>query len=112
MSDNTSQPVLSCRNLGKTFTQGSYKVEVLRGVDFDIYRGERIAIVGASGSSRPAHLLGGLDTPSAGAVTCWAAISHPVGDRRATCATRRSASSTSSTTCCPSFRHWTTWRCR
>jgi lipoprotein-releasing system ATP-binding protein len=71
MSDNANLPVLSCRGLGKTFTQGSYSVAVLNNVDFDIYRGERIAIVGASGSGKSTllHLLGGLDTPTTGSVT-------------------------------------------
>jgi lipoprotein-releasing system ATP-binding protein len=71
MSDNANLPVLSCLGLGKTFTQGSYSVEVLNKVDFSIYRGERVAIVGASGSGKSTllHLLGGLDTPSTGSVT-------------------------------------------
>ena len=68
---NNKTPVLACSGLGKTFTQGSYSVPVLNNIDFAIYRGERVAIVGASGSGKSTllHLLGGLDTPTTGSVS-------------------------------------------
>jgi lipoprotein-releasing system ATP-binding protein len=63
------QPVIVARALKKTY-QGPQPVPVLLGVDLEVHRGERIAIMGRSGSGKSTllHLLGGLDTPSAGQI--------------------------------------------
>lgn len=62
--------VLSCTNLGKTFTQGDYSVKVLNNIHLSVNAGERVAIIGASGSGKSTllHLLGGLDAPTTGKV--------------------------------------------
>ena len=63
--------VLACSGLSKTYGSGAMAVRVLRGIDLRVGRGETLAVIGASGSGKSTllHLLGGLDTPSAGSVS-------------------------------------------
>src|SRR5438874_7778937 len=69
MNEAIHDVVLSCRQLKKTY-QGPQPVPVLLGVDLDIHRSERIAIMGRSGSGKSTllHLLGGLDSPTEGVI--------------------------------------------
>ena len=62
--------ILVASGLRKKYTLGARELEVLRGIDVRVRRGEALVIVGASGAGKSTllHLLGGLDAPSAGDV--------------------------------------------
>jgi len=66
-----SEQILSCVGLYKSFAEGDLKVDVLRGVNLQVSRGESIAIMGTSGSGKSTllHLLGGLDLPNKGEIS-------------------------------------------
>jgi len=66
-----TEPLLSARGLSKSYTMGRRKLEVLRGVDLDVTRGEFLALRGASGAGKSTllHLIGGLDSPNAGNIS-------------------------------------------
>ena len=64
--------VISVKNLRKEYTTGRGRLTLFDGLSFDIVLGEMLAIVGQSGAGKSTllHMLGALDTPSAGDVYC------------------------------------------
>ena len=65
-----NEQFLSARTLVKTYAMGRRSLEVLRGVDLAVARGEFLALRGASGAGKSTllHLIGGLDSPNAGEI--------------------------------------------
>ena len=65
-----SEPLIIARGLGRTYRMGKRNLEVLRGVDLSVARGEFVALRGASGAGKSTllHLLGGLDKPDTGEI--------------------------------------------
>lgn len=64
-------PAIACDALVKIYKAADLEVVALQGLDLTVADGEFLAIVGASGSGKSTllNILGGLDTPSAGAVS-------------------------------------------
>ncbi|NRF61502.1 lipoprotein-releasing ABC transporter ATP-binding protein LolD [Vibrio coralliilyticus] len=63
--------LLQCHNICKTYREGSLDTQVLKGVSFDLKKGELVSIIGSSGSGKSTllHILGALDDTTQGEVT-------------------------------------------
>lgn len=70
MAPTSDAPFIVTRSLVREHRVGPATVRALDGVDLEARRGEFLAVLGVSGSGKSTllHLLGGLDTPTAGSV--------------------------------------------
>lgn len=70
MQSTTAPPIISVRDVRRSYGRGQNRFDALKGVSFDIHAGESVAIVGKSGSGKSTlmHVLALLDAPSSGTV--------------------------------------------
>ncbi|MCX6589028.1 MAG: ABC transporter ATP-binding protein [Acidobacteria bacterium] len=67
---SSASPAIRVRGLTKSISTPSHRVDILRGLDFDVPAGQFVAIMGPSGSGKSTllGLLAGLDNPTAGSI--------------------------------------------
>ena len=82
----TSSPIVSARDLHRTFGEGAAAVHALNGVSVDFPEGMFTAIMGPSGSGKSTlmHILAGLDRPTSGSVTIDGTDLGPLDDAELT----------------------------
>ncbi|MFP4178503.1 MAG: ABC transporter ATP-binding protein [Spirochaetaceae bacterium] len=70
MNKTESDKTVILNQVGKIYANGPEKLHILRGIGFDISKGETIIITGESGSGKSTllNLIGGLDYPSSGSI--------------------------------------------
>lgn len=63
-------PIIQVTGLTRSIDTGTHRVDILRGIDFDVPAGQFVAIMGASGSGKSTllGLLAGLDSPTTGSI--------------------------------------------
>ncbi|MBP1996096.1 ABC transporter ATP-binding protein [Paenibacillus eucommiae] len=85
------EPLLSVRNVRKSFVSGNQNVEVLKGIEMSIDSGRLTMLRGRSGSGKTTllNLLGGLDRPTEGGVYFRSRPLHEWSDKQLTIVRRR-----------------------
>ena len=86
MMHGDRQPIVSVRDVRRSYRMGDAEVHAVRGVSFDVHAGEWLAIVGPSGCGKSTllNLLGVVDAPSAGTIAIDGRATTTMDDARAT----------------------------
>ena len=73
--------MIKVKNLTKSFVHNGKKINVFRNLNFEIHKGESVALLGRNGAGKSTLLkiLGGIDQPDSGSVERDCSISWPVG---------------------------------
>src|SRR5262245_40736861 len=71
MAASPREAVFHARKLSKVYRMGEVEVHALRSVDFELYEGEFVVLLGPSGRGKSTllNILGGLDVPTSGEVS-------------------------------------------
>ncbi|MGC5169009.1 ABC transporter ATP-binding protein [Micromonospora sp. DT81.3] len=77
-------PLISVKDVHKSYGRGQNRFDALKGVSFDIHEGESIAIIGKSGSGKSTlmHVLALLDAPTSGTVALEGVDTRELRGRR------------------------------
>lgn len=69
-NDTGNETIVRIEGLKKAYRRDSFNVDVLKGIDFDVHKGDFIALMGPSGSGKSTllNLLAGIDRPSSGRI--------------------------------------------
>lgn len=90
----TAMSILSVKSLYKVYGRNESEVRALDGVSFSVEEGELLSIVGTSGSGKSTllHIIGGVDTPTAGSVCVNGQNVHEMNERELALYRRRTVS--------------------
>ncbi|WP_082673107.1 ABC transporter ATP-binding protein [Paenibacillus senegalimassiliensis] len=79
-------PILSVRNVHRSFPVGSGEIKVLKGIDMEVLPGQLVMLKGRSGSGKTTllNMLGGLDQPTSGEILFRGQPLHQLNDDKRT----------------------------